>query len=106
MKAILVFSFFFTISSSLTPSLAQNREKNYYSRRYDNLDVNLIFSSSRLLNNYVDCLLDKKPCPPEGKDLKSKISDDEKEIKQRVMMMIICIKVSFQTKETKIVSEL
>lgn len=52
--------------------LAQNDENNYYSKRYDNLDVNTIFRSSRLLNNYVDCLLDKKPCPPEGKDLKSK----------------------------------
>lgn len=42
----------------------------YYSGRYDNIDINNIFKS-RLLNHYVDCLLDKKPCPPEGKDLKS-----------------------------------
>ena len=51
---------------------AQDDEKNVYSKRYDNLDVETIFRSSRLLNNYVDCLLDKKPCPPEGKDLKRK----------------------------------
>lgn len=68
MKTILVF--FFALLSSFTSSLAQTSENNYYSRRYDNLDVNLIFRSARLLNNYVDCLLDKKPCPPEGKDLK------------------------------------
>jgi Insect pheromone-binding family, A10/OS-D len=49
-------------------------EKNYYSRRYDSIDVDTIFRSQRLLNNYVDCLLDKKPCPPEGKDLKRKKS--------------------------------
>ncbi|KAL7026907.1 hypothetical protein ACKWTF_005223 [Chironomus riparius] len=49
---------------------AQDDEKNVYSKRYDNLDVETIFRSSRLLNNYVDCLLDKKPCPPEGKELK------------------------------------
>ncbi|KAG5683691.1 hypothetical protein PVAND_012957 [Polypedilum vanderplanki] len=60
---------------SLVPafSLAQGAsedDKNFYSRRYDSIDVDLIFRSSRLLNNYVDCLLDKKPCPPEGKDLK------------------------------------
>jgi Insect pheromone-binding family, A10/OS-D len=58
---------------ALTPSLsAQGEEK--YSRRYDNIDVNTIFRSSRLLHHYVDCLLDKKPCPPEGKDLKRKSS--------------------------------
>lgn len=53
--------------------LAQDNEKNFYSKRYDNIDVETIFRSSRLLNNYVDCLLDKKPCPPEGKDLKRKL---------------------------------
>ncbi len=67
-------SLIFVILVSLKPSLifAQGGEdtKNFYSRRYDSLDVDLIFRSSRLLNNYVDCLLDKKPCPPEGKDLK------------------------------------
>ncbi|XP_065083606.1 uncharacterized protein LOC135705705 isoform X7 [Ochlerotatus camptorhynchus] len=38
--------------------------------RYDNLDIDTILGSSRLVNNYVDCLLSRKPCPPEGKDLK------------------------------------
>jgi hypothetical protein len=61
---------------SLAPSLALPQggedDKNYYSKRYDSLDVDTIFRSSRLLNNYVDCLLDRKPCPPEGKDLKRK----------------------------------
>lgn len=85
MKTIVVFSFVFTILSSLTPSMAQASAKNYYSRRYDNLDVNLIFRSSRLLNNYVDCLLGRKPCPPEGKDLKRK-SSDEKEMSQLLLM--------------------
>jgi hypothetical protein len=42
----------------------------YYSSRYDNLDVETLFQSSRLLSNYIDCLLDKRPCPPEGKELK------------------------------------
>lgn len=51
---------------------AQDDDKNFYSKRYDSIDVDTIFRSSRLLNNYVDCLLDKKPCPPEGKDLKRK----------------------------------
>ncbi|XP_038109883.1 uncharacterized protein LOC6034358 isoform X3 [Culex quinquefasciatus] len=41
-----------------------------FQRRYDNLDIDTILSSNRLVNNYVDCLLSRKPCPPEGKDLK------------------------------------
>lgn len=53
------------------PCNAQD-ETEKYSKRYDSLDVNTIFRSSRLLNNYVDCLLDKKACPPEGKELKRK----------------------------------
>lgn len=65
-------SVLFISSSLISLTSGQSVEKNYYSRRYDSLDVNTIFRSSRLLNNYVDCLLDKKPCPPEGKDLKRK----------------------------------
>lgn len=44
--------------------------RTLYSSRYDNLDIDTILSSNRLVNNYVDCLLSRKPCPPEGKDLK------------------------------------
>ena len=57
---------------TLAQGSASEDDKNYYSRRYDSIDVDTIFRSSRLLNNYVDCLLDKKSCPPEGKDLKRK----------------------------------
>jgi hypothetical protein len=53
-------------------SLSPEGDARYYSTRYDNLDVETFFKSSRLLSNYIDCLLDKKPCPPEGKDLKRK----------------------------------
>lgn len=42
---------------------------NLYSARY-NLDIDTILNSPRLVTNYVECLLNKKPCPPEGKDLK------------------------------------
>ncbi|XP_062705600.1 probable serine/threonine-protein kinase samkC isoform X11 [Aedes albopictus] len=49
---------------------SQDTARNLYSSRYDNLDIDTILGSSRLVNNYVDCLLSRKPCPPEGKDLK------------------------------------
>ncbi|XP_055323499.1 uncharacterized protein LOC129578650 isoform X6 [Sitodiplosis mosellana] len=41
-----------------------------YSTRYNNLNIEQILSSDRLVTNYVECLLSRKPCPPEGKDLK------------------------------------
>lgn len=68
-----VFATVLLSSALFLSAAAQGDEKNFYSRRYDQLDVNTIFRSSRLLNNYVDCLLDKKPCPPEGKDLKREL---------------------------------
>ncbi|XP_055592471.1 uncharacterized protein LOC129744111 isoform X4 [Uranotaenia lowii] len=49
---------------------SQETARNLYSSRYDNLDIDTILGSTRLVNNYVDCLLSRKPCPPEGKDLK------------------------------------
>lgn len=70
-----LFTLLFVISlTKATLIFAQDDDKGFYSKRYDSIDVDLIFKSSRLLNNYVDCLLDKKPCPPEGKDLKRKCS--------------------------------
>lgn len=40
--------------------------------RYNNLNVDQILSNERLVTNYVECLLSRKPCTPEGKDLKRK----------------------------------
>lgn len=66
-------SVLFLCAASLLALTPNASAQEYYSKRYDSLDVNLIFGSSRLLNNYVACLLDKKPCPPEGKDLKGEV---------------------------------
>lgn len=41
-----------------------------YAFNYD-VDVDAILSNRRLVNNYVQCLLGKKRCPPEGSELKS-----------------------------------
>lgn len=43
-----------------------------YTDRYDNIDLNEILSNAHLLKGYVDCILDKGKCTPEGKELKSK----------------------------------
>ncbi|KAG5885079.1 hypothetical protein JTB14_036648 [Gonioctena quinquepunctata] len=46
-----------------------------YSNKYDNFDVLSVLSSARLVNRYCDCLMEKGPCPPEGKFLKEIIPD-------------------------------
>jgi len=52
---------------------APNGDK--YTTRYDNLDVDAILKSERLLRNYFNCLMEKGPCTREGMELKSELSD-------------------------------
>lgn len=42
-----------------------------YTTKYDNIDLDEIIKSDRLLKNYVNCLLDKGKCTPDGAELKS-----------------------------------
>jgi len=44
----------------------------YYSDMYNNIDVDTIINSDRLLNQYVNCILDKGPCTADGRSLKRK----------------------------------
>lgn len=44
-----------------------------YTTKYDDIDVDQILTSKRLLSNYIKCLLEEGPCTAEGKELKSKL---------------------------------
>ena len=46
-------------------------ENKMYTTKYDELDVNALLKSERLLMIYVGCLLDEKPCTADGAELKS-----------------------------------
>ncbi|KAK6624045.1 hypothetical protein RUM44_010903 [Polyplax serrata] len=46
-----------------------------YTRKWDNINVDDILASNRLLENYKKCLLDQGPCTEEGKELKKNIPD-------------------------------
>ena len=48
---------------------------NKYTTRYDNIDVDGILKSERLLKNYFNCIMARGPCTPEGQLLKGKIND-------------------------------
>jgi len=45
-----------------------------YTTKYDNIDLDSILMSDRLLKNYVNCLLDKGNCTPDAKELKGQLS--------------------------------
>lgn len=44
-----------------------------YTTKYDNVDLDEILNNKRLLKNYVNCLLEKGNCTPDGQELKSEI---------------------------------
>lgn len=50
-----------------------NCENSTYTTMYDGIDLDEILTNDRLLAGYVNCLLEKGPCTPDGKELKSKI---------------------------------
>nr|WJJ63296.1 chemosensory protein 11 [Pachyrhinus yasumatsui] len=51
------------------------RPKESYTSKFDNIDVDEILHSERLLKNYMNCLLDKGRCTPDGKELKDNLPD-------------------------------
>lgn len=53
-------------------TLGEVAEKTSYTTKYDNIDLDEIIHNDRLLKNYVDCLLEKGRCTPDGLELKSK----------------------------------
>uniref|UniRef100_A0A0K8TUT0 Chemosensory Protein n=1 Tax=Epiphyas postvittana TaxID=65032 RepID=A0A0K8TUT0_EPIPO len=46
-----------------------------YTDKYDKIDLDEILQNKRLLQAYVNCILDKGKCTPEGKELKDHLED-------------------------------
>nr|UTN00844.1 chemosensory protein [Semanotus bifasciatus] len=51
------------------------RPDEKYTTKYDNVDLDEIIKSERLLKNYVNCLLEKGKCTPDGTELKTVLPD-------------------------------
>ncbi|RVE52706.1 hypothetical protein evm_002579 [Chilo suppressalis] len=51
------------------------RPEDKYTDKYDNLNLDEILENKRLLQAYVNCILDKGKCSPEGKELKEHVKD-------------------------------
>lgn len=46
-----------------------------YDKKYDNIDIDEILNSERLLSNYIKCLLEEGPCTEDGRELKDTLPD-------------------------------
>jgi Insect pheromone-binding family, A10/OS-D len=46
-----------------------------YDIKYDNVDIDEILKSERLLSNYINCLLEEGPCTEDGRELKDNLPD-------------------------------
>nr|ADX96028.1 chemosensory protein CSP1 [Holotrichia oblita] len=71
-----------------------------YTTKYDNIDIDAVISTERLLQNYIKCLLDLVVCTEEGSELKknmpdaiqndcSKCSDKQKEGSDKLILYLI-----------------
>lgn len=69
MKLLLVFTL------ACLVAVAFGRPQNKYTDKWDNIDIDEILESKRLLKAYVDCLLDKGRCTPDAKTLKETLPD-------------------------------
>ncbi|CAG9795813.1 unnamed protein product [Diatraea saccharalis] len=56
-------------------AVAWARPGSTYTDKWDHINVDEILESKRLLRGYVDCLLDKSRCTPDGKELKETLPD-------------------------------
>lgn len=45
-----------------------------YTSKFDNVNLDQILRSDRLLNNYFKCLMEKGPCTPDAAELRRKLS--------------------------------
>ncbi|XP_065334982.1 ejaculatory bulb-specific protein 3-like [Cloeon dipterum] len=56
---------------------AQRSEKKQqaYTSKFENIDLDQILKSDRLLKNYVNCLMDRGSCTPDASELKRLLPD-------------------------------
>ncbi|THK33221.1 ejaculatory bulb-specific protein 3 [Diachasma alloeum] len=63
----------FVLLSCLVAVISARPDK--YTTKWDNIDVDQILNNDRILNNYVNCLLEEGNCTAEGRELKSVLPD-------------------------------
>jgi hypothetical protein len=59
----------------LISSVYCDEEATTYDIKYDNVDIEEILKSERLLTNYINCLMEEGPCTEDGRELKDTMPD-------------------------------
>lgn len=54
---------------------ADKEVETKYDIKYDNVDIDEVLKSERLLTNYIKCLLEEGPCTEDGRELKETLPD-------------------------------
>lgn len=82
--------------------VAARPDESSYTSKFDNINVDEILHSERLLNNYFKCLMDEGRCTAEGNELKRtyiiksylfyKKGRETKEKKEKIVFNKICIR--------------
>nr|QUP79552.1 chemosensory protein 6 [Monochamus saltuarius] len=67
--------YFLVAIGLITYATSTVTERTKYTTKYDNIDLDEIIHNERLLKNYVDCLLEKGRCTPDGLELKKNMPD-------------------------------
>lgn len=70
-RTIIIVATAVAVAVVLAADRAAGAPQSQYTTKYDNIDIDQVLASKRLVNTYVQCLLDKKPCTPEGAELRS-----------------------------------
>lgn len=52
-----------------------------YTTKYDNIDMDEVLNNQRLFKKYLDCIMDRGRCTPDGRELKGMFSLTHRKIK-------------------------
>ncbi|XP_014277113.1 ejaculatory bulb-specific protein 3 [Halyomorpha halys] len=63
------------IALLLFAAVAIAKPADMYTTKYDNIDIDEILNNERLYKKYIDCVMDKGTCTPDGKELRKNIPD-------------------------------
>lgn len=69
-----------TVAAAAAPKAAPKavqpatKTQAIYTSKFDNVNLDQILRSERLLNNYFKCLMEKGPCTPDAAELRRKLS--------------------------------
>ncbi|XP_033339734.1 chemosensory protein 3 [Megalopta genalis] len=78
----------------------EDKPATKYTNKFDNIDIDQILKSDRLLSNYYKCLMDEGRCTPEGTELKrvlpdalatecSKCTEKQREVTEKVVKFLV-----------------